>query len=285
MLTNSRSFLRALGRQPTNPTPRWQLPAAWKEEPGTGMRAATIFVPTSGKPLELSITSLPWTDTQEDLLDNVNRWRGQVQLPPIGSEALAECTRELVAGDITLTIVDLLGQMQSSGMTPPVVSGMPVPPDSSSVATAGGPAAPSGVPQMPAGHPSFSRSSAADRITLAYETPAGWQSLPASGIRKAAFRVTDAAREAQVTVIDFPATAGPMIADPLANVNRWRSEVGLEPLTADDLAAATKPIEIAGLQASYVEAIPEASASSDEPSCRHRHAGRHGRQWRRRLVL
>lgn len=40
----------------------------------------------------------------------------------------------------------------------------------------------------------------------------------------------------------------------------------MEPLTADDLAAATKPIEIAGLQGSYVEAIPEASASSDEPT-------------------
>lgn len=34
------------------PHPKWELPAAWKEEPGTGMRAATIFVPTSGKPLE-----------------------------------------------------------------------------------------------------------------------------------------------------------------------------------------------------------------------------------------
>jgi hypothetical protein len=248
-------FFASIRPAADKPHPEWQLPDDWNEQPGTGMRAATILVPTNGKPLELSVTSLPWTNTQEDLLDNINRWRGQLQLAPIDSEEIAECKRELAAGDVTLTIVDLLGRMQGTDMTPPLAAGAPV-------SAEGSPAVP---PGMPSGHPSFSRSSAADNVLVEYERPAGWELLPASGIRKAAFRVVDDAREAQVTVIDFPATAGPMIADPLANVNRWRSEVGLEPLAADDSSAATKSIEIAGLQASYIEAIPDAS-QSDEPN-------------------
>ena len=242
------------------PHPDWQLPAGWEEQPGTGMRIATIMIPTSGKPLEMSVTSLPWSGTQADLLSNVNRWRGQLQLAPIGTSGLADCTRELAGDGAKLTIVDLLGRMQSTGMTPPFAVGGLASPDGAPDVNL---AAPPSVSEMPAGHPAFSRSGAADKISVEYESPAGWQSLPASGIRRAVFRVTDGAREAMVTVIDFPAGAGPMIADPLSNVNRWRSEVGLEPLTADDLSTATEPIEIASLQASYVEAIPAASKSQE----------------------
>lgn len=245
------------------PHPDWQLPDGWEEQPGTGMRIATITIPTSGKPLELSVTSLPWTGTQADLLGNVNRWRGQLQLAPIGPQGLADCTRELAVGGTTLTIVDLRGRMQSTGMTPPFAAGGLASPGGSGSLPAGNLAAPQSVADLPAGHPSFAGSSAADQISLEYESPEGWQSLPASGIRKAALRVADGAREAMVTVIGFPAASGPMIADPLANVNRWRSEVGLEPLVADGLSAATEPIEIAGLQASYVEAIPAASKSQE----------------------
>ena len=247
------------------PHPDWQLPDGWKEQPGTGMRIATITIPTSGKPLELSVTSLPWTGTEADLLSNVNRWRGQMQLAPIGEAGLADCTRELAAGDATLTIVDLRGRMQDTGMTPPFAAGGLAPPGGDSGSPGGNlPATPS-VPEMPAGHPSFAGSSAADQVTVNYEPPDGWQVQPASGIRKVALRIADGDREAMATVIAFPAASGPMIADPLANVNRWRSEVGLEPLAADDLSAATEPVEIASLQANYVEVIPDA-AQSQEPT-------------------
>ena len=70
-------------------------------------------------------------------------------------------------------------------------------------------------------------------------------------------------REATVTAIDFPASAGPLIADRLANVNRWRSEVGLGPLAADDLPKATETIQVDDVQAMYVEAIPDASSTSE----------------------
>jgi hypothetical protein len=250
------------------PHPDWQLPEGWEEQPGTGMRIATITIPTSGTPIELSVTSLPWTRTQADILDNVNRWRGQMQLAPIGPQGLADCTRELAGGGTTLTIVDLRGRMQSTGMAPPFAASGAAPPGENDGLPGGNLAAPQSVPEFPAGHLSFAGSSATNQVSVNYESLEGWQSLPASGIRKAALRVANGAREAMVTVIGLPAASGPMIADPLANVNRWRSEVGLEPLAADDLSAATEPIEIASFQAIYVEAIPDAS-QSQEPNADH----------------
>lgn len=241
------------------PRPGWQLAEGWDEQPGTGMRAATIMIPTSGKPLELSVTSLPWTDSQTDLLSNVNRWRDQMQLAPISPPKLSDCTRELDVGGTTLTIVDLRGRMQSTGMTPPFAAGGLGLPDGAGGLLNGNLAAPPSVADLPPGHPSFSGSSVANQTTVNYELPDGWQTVPASGIRKAAFRVADEADEALVTVIGFPGSSGPMVADPLANVNRWRSEVGLDPLAADDLSAATEPINIDALQATYMEAIPEAA--------------------------
>jgi hypothetical protein len=252
-------FLANLRIAAGKPHPDWQLPDGWDEQPGAGMRIATITIPTSDKPLELSVTSLPWTGVQADLLSNVNRWRGQLQLTAVSSAGLADCTRQLTAGRTILTLVDLRGRMQSTGMTLPIAAGELAPSSENRGSPGGNLAAPPSAVELPAGHPTFSRSGTAAQTTVNYDLPGGWQTVPASGIRKAVFRVAEGEHEAIVTVIDFPTAAGPMIADPLSNVNRWRSEVGLDPLAADDLSAATEPIEIASLQASYVEAIPDAT--------------------------
>jgi hypothetical protein len=52
-----------------------------------------------------------------------------------------------------------------------------------------------------------------------------------------------------MTAIDFPASAGPMMADPVANLNRWRREVGLAELSPADAAKAMQPLEIDGGEA------------------------------------
>jgi len=252
-------FFASLRIAADTPRPDWRLSDGWHERPGTGVRIATIEIPTSDKPLELSVTSLPWTGTQDDLLSNVNRWRSQMQLAPIGAPNLADCTRELAAGAATLTIVDLRGRMQGAGMTPPIAAGELASPGEHGSLPGGNLAAPQVVAELPPGHPPITGSGAAGQTSLEYESPDDWQILPASGIRKAAFRVADGGREAMVTVVDFPAAAGPLIGDALANVNRWRSEVGLEPLAADDLSTATETIQVDTFQALFVEAIPDPS--------------------------
>jgi hypothetical protein len=118
--------------------------------------------------------------------------------------------------------------------------------------------------ELPPGHASFSQTGVDEGETVHYELPDGWEVVPAIGIRKAAFRIRSEDREALVTVIAFSANAGPKMADPLANVNRWRSEVGLEPIAETDLQQATEPIQIGDLPATYVEAIPKASLSAEQ---------------------
>ena len=87
-------------------------------------------------------------------------------------------------------------------------------------------------------------------------------------MRKASFGIGDPQQSALVTVIDFPAAAGPMMADPLANVNRSRGEVGLPPTTAEELAKVTEPIEIDGQKATFVDAVPDASKQTESKADR-----------------
>lgn len=64
----------------------WSVPKGWKSLPASGVRLATMTPPGPGK-AELTITAFPGEVGGE--LANVNRWRGQLALPPIGESELA----------------------------------------------------------------------------------------------------------------------------------------------------------------------------------------------------
>lgn len=239
---------------------KWNLPAGWKEEAGNAMRAATIVIPSDVKPLEISVNVLPWRGTQESLLSNVNRWRGQLQLPEIGPQQLADVTREAKAGERPITIVDLRGRFKAGGMMAPFAGG--------AVGTASRAAqgSPSG---LPAGHPPIDEIQASPPIappantTLTdvpkFEAPAGWRPLPADEFRKAAFEVGEGEQKALVTVSQFASNAGPKIADPLENVNRWRHAIGLERIEQDALTSAVESIDVDGHAATFAKIVPDAA--------------------------
>jgi hypothetical protein len=175
-------------------------------------------------------------------------------LAPTDEKGLAECTRELKAGDATMTVVDLRGRFQSGGMTPPFAGsavGNATPPTAAPAA--------GGASDLPPGHPPIDPQGAANVTPFQHEVPEGWQSRPALGIRKAEFQIERGGQSAVVTAIDFPASAGPMMADPVANVNRWRSEVGMPPLSDEEVKTSIEPIEIDGVEATFVDAVPDAS--------------------------
>jgi hypothetical protein len=81
---------------------RWTLPAGWKEASGGGqMRYATLTPPATGK-LDVSVIRLPGPAGGE--LANVNRWRNQIGLAPIGEADLAPARKTLrsAAGDLNV---------------------------------------------------------------------------------------------------------------------------------------------------------------------------------------
>jgi hypothetical protein len=83
---------------------------------------------------------------------------------------------------------------------------------------------------------------------VGYTVPEGWQELPASGIRKANFKVSDDNGSAEITILTFPGDVG----GNLANINRWRGQVGLEEATPEDVSSYTEDYEIAEHRGLYV---------------------------------
>lgn len=118
----------------SNPKPTWTLPADWKELPGREMRFATIQIAADGKPLELSVIPLPKTgsDDRKYILDNVNRWRGQLNLKPVAADDLVATTKTLKIDGQEATLVSLVGT-GSGGMSgapfAPFAGGGQLPPD------------------------------------------------------------------------------------------------------------------------------------------------------------
>lgn len=86
----------------------WTAPAAWKPKQASAMRKGSYLVPgTGGADGDLSVTAFPGDVGGE--LANVNRWRGQVQLPPIAESDLASNVQRIEANGLNFTIVDFVG--------------------------------------------------------------------------------------------------------------------------------------------------------------------------------
>lgn len=111
---------------------------------------------------------------------------------------------------------------------------------------------------MPAGHPDVARA----KPRLTWTTPAGWTEAPAGEFRVASFSIKgENGKQAGVGVFPLPGSAG----GDLANVNRWRSEVGLEEVNAEAMKKLAQNIEIAGQPGDLYD-IAGRAAGSDEPA-------------------
>ncbi|HVW21241.1 MAG TPA: hypothetical protein VHC86_08495 [Opitutaceae bacterium] len=83
----------------------WTAPASWQAKAAGAMRKATYAVPGPGGATgDLSITAFP-SDVGGELA-NVNRWRGQVQLPPVDEAGLAGVVTRWTQSGLSLTAVD-----------------------------------------------------------------------------------------------------------------------------------------------------------------------------------
>lgn len=85
----------------------WTAPAHWTAKAGSAMRKGTYAIKGAGGEAELAITAFPG-DVGGDLA-NVNRWRGQVGLGPIGSTELASSLTRFRANALDVAVVDILG--------------------------------------------------------------------------------------------------------------------------------------------------------------------------------
>ena len=104
------------GQMPSVPPPAapsasetigWDLPKGWTEARSGGMRLATLKPPVAGK-VDVSLIMLPGTAGGE--LGNVNRWRGQVGLPPVDEAARAQMRKEVTSKAGLVSVYDFTGE-------------------------------------------------------------------------------------------------------------------------------------------------------------------------------
>jgi len=95
--------------------------------------------------------------------------------------------------------------------------------------------------------------------SLQYDLPAGWEEKAPTQMRVASFGVSQAGKQADVSVIPLPGTAG---TDP-ANVNRWRGQVGLGALPESDVAALAEKITVGGQTADLYDLAGTAPGSGN----------------------
>lgn len=86
----------------------WTAPAAWKAKPGSAMRKGSYTIGAEGGPAaDLAITAFPG-DVGGDLA-NLNRWRGQLALPPVTEAEFAGAVTRLTVNGLSVTLADVTG--------------------------------------------------------------------------------------------------------------------------------------------------------------------------------
>ena len=214
-------------RFPQPKTPAWDLPEKWQQTGSSGMRYATIQVPTPDKTLELTVTTLPTGegDMEEYRLANVNRWRKQLGLKPISLADLPEETIEIPLKDAKASVVNLLGQKQEADGDQPPFAAMNRPSTTST-------------PRTPPATPTF-------------DVPAEWSKTENDTYSLAAFEVMKGEAKVRITVTAL----GPLGGSLPSQVNRWRGQIGLPPADPAELAEAVDEMPIGEVTGHYVELV------------------------------
>lgn len=83
----------------------WTAPVSWEAKAASSMRRGSYVITGSGDAADMSITAFPG-DVGGDLA-NVNRWRGQIQLPAIDAATLSQTSTQVAGQDLMLTMVEM----------------------------------------------------------------------------------------------------------------------------------------------------------------------------------
>jgi hypothetical protein len=110
----------------------------------------------------------------------------------------------------------------------------------------------------PESNPQQAAKTGAAPAPVHWTAPSGWEEQPASGFRKGSFLVRgDDGKTADVSVISFPEAAGGL----MANVNRWRDQLKLAPISNE--AEAGTPMPVGGHDMFFVDLVSEQPIGPD----------------------
>lgn len=205
--------------------PRWTLPEGWKELPGNQFRHKTLTIPGSELPLELAVSRLP---PGQDLLLNVNRWRGQLALPPAQAVDLETGLKKIAIGGDSLLLFDETGT-GSGGMAPAASNARPQPPADAPIKE---PAPPAELAELP----------------FEFTPPENWVAGATTSFTLRRFVKTEGDQSVQLAITRLQ-TSGQSWVD---NVSVWCGELGIPALTAAEADQQTKEVTIDGRPAKSI---------------------------------
>jgi hypothetical protein len=232
-------------------------PPNWEAQPLSQMRQASFLVKDdSGAVADISFVSLG--SAAGDVLENVNRWLGQLSQPPITEQKLGEMAQRLHTSLGDVTIVDLAGLPDNADPARDgrIIAAMVTTANSTLFFKMRGNAdlteaqkgefikwvagvcnaqTQAGPPQMAA-----APAQATSAPQIKWKTPEGWTEIPPSSMRYASFSASaDEGGKIDISVVTFPGDGG-SDAD---NVNRWRGQMGLAPVDASTVTSQVAPLK------------------------------------------
>lgn len=224
----------------TSPTVTWTLPTGWVQVPGErSMRIATFRAGPDESAPEVSLSAFP--GDAGGLLPNINRWRGQIGLKDIDDTALAAMVDSTMVDGVSVSIVNMLGSDDLRML------GAVIDPGDGQTWFVKATDAPDRIEAIVESFAVFARSfhledaiasspphqgAASPEVGLPerlsqWSPPPHWQRDPdASPILSAAFLATNDVGGARITLTSLRGSGG----GTLANINRWRGQLGLAPV-------------------------------------------------------
>ena len=263
--------------QPDNAQPQLQfaLPPGWQQIAPSQMRVASFAVTNgAGQAADVGIIPLP---AGENELDLINMWRDQVQLPATtnddsGTVQVGDGTGKLFEFVSTVPIIDqkfrqrMMVAMLTRGSTSWFfkITGE----DSFVVSqkdvflqflksVSFNEITPSPLVAAPA--PAAGQN---DNASSIWTIPPGWQAMPPSQFLLAQYLVQDGDARVEVNVSELAGEGGGL----LANLNRWRGQLGLPPIAQeDDFSKMVDSLVVPGGQGELVD-MTGTSSKTGQPS-------------------
>ena len=263
--------------QPDNAQPQLQfaVPPGWQQIAPSQMRVASFTVTNAaGQAADVGVIPLP---AGENELDLINMWRDQVQLPATtnddsGTVQVGDGTGKLFEFVSTVPIIDqkfrqrMMVAMLTRGSTSWFfkITGE----DSFVVSqkdvflqflksVSFNEIAPSPLAAAPA--PAAGQN---DNASSIWTIPPGWQAMPPSQFLLAQYLVQDGDARAEVNVSELAGEGGGL----LANMNRWRGQLGLPPIAQeDDFSKMVDSVVVPGGQGELVD-MTGTSSKTGQPS-------------------
>jgi hypothetical protein len=234
-------------------------PPNWEAQPLSQMRQASFLVNgENGAVADISFVSLG--SAAGNVLENVNRWLGQLGQPPITEQKLRENAQRLHTSLGEVTIVDLVGLPDNADPARDgrIIAAMVTTANATLFFKMRGNADlteaqkddfikwvaavcdahnQTASPQMAVAPPN---DSGAPRIQ--WKAPEGWTEVPPSSMRYASFSAPgEGGSKVDISVVTFPGDGG----SDTDNINRWRGQMGLAPMGANAVSSQVAPLKTA----------------------------------------